>query len=47
MITFQKSDAYIILKEDKISTIDINIGGSVKILMADIPANIEIEICFK
>lgn len=46
VMTFTKGSAEIVLKEENISSAEIEIGGNVKVLTADIPANVSAEIQF-
>ncbi len=47
VVTIQNGSSYLILKEENISTIQVNIDGNIKVLLADIPASIDVEICFR
>ena len=46
-VVIQNGSAYILLKEEEISSINMNINGNISILMANIPASIGVEICFQ
>ena len=47
VVTIQNGSSYLILKEEDISTIHVNIDGNITVLMAEILASIDIEMCFK
>ena len=44
VVTFTNGSATIVLKEENISSVEIEIGGSVNILSVDIPANVSAKI---
>lgn len=47
VVTFTQGSAKIVLQEENISSVEIEIGGSVKVIMVDIPANVSAKIQFR
>ena len=47
VVTIQNGSSYLMIKEENISTIQVNIEGNIKVLLAEIPASIDVEICFQ
>ena len=47
VVKVQSGSAYILLKEERISNVNANIDGNITVLMAEIPASIDVEICFQ
>ncbi len=47
VVDFSKGSSEVVVKDESISTIKIEIAGSINVLMTDIPANVSAEICFQ